>query len=247
MRIISSYPFMLLIIICIVILIFQDKIYTFVVGKAGEHWAKKELEHLDKNKYTVYHDIMFKVDGKYHQIDHLVVSEYGVFVIETKQYNGYITGGKYDKKWVRRVGEKEYYYTNPIRQNYGHIKSVCELLGLDEKVVFGIVYIPSTAKLKLDNCDEVARADELVDKITIHQEVVLNGVSLICERIERNNIISREARKKHVSNIKNNKVEIDDNMCPKCGGTLVKKDGKYGLFYGCSNYPKCHYIKKISK
>ncbi len=30
-------------------------------------------------------------------------------------------------------------------------------------------------------------------------------------------------------------------MCPRCGGKLVQKNGKFGLFYGCSNYPKCDY------
>ena len=49
-----------------------------------------------------------------------------------KQYNGYITGSKYDKNWVRHAGKKKYYYTNPIRQNYGHCKSLAELLNIDK-------------------------------------------------------------------------------------------------------------------
>lgn len=45
---------------------------------------------------------------------------------------------------------------------------------------------------------------------------------------------------------KSNKIEedfIEDMICPKCGGKLVKRKGKYGEFIGCSNYPKCHYKK----
>lgn len=48
------------------------------------------------------------------------------------------------------------------------------------------------------------------------------------------------------NNGKSNKTEEDfDNnyICPKCGGKLVKRKGKYGAFTGCSNYPKCHYKK----
>ena len=41
---------------------------------------------------------------------------------------------------------------------------------------------------------------------------------------------------------KSNKTDNDD-ICPKCGGRLVKRKGKYGEFIGCSNYPKCHYKK----
>lgn len=36
----------------------------------------------------------------------------------------------------------------------------------------------------------------------------------------------------------------ESSKCPKCGGGLVKKNGKYGPFYGCSNFPKCRFIKK---
>jgi len=32
-----------------------------------------------------------------------------------------------------------------------------------------------------------------------------------------------------------------DQLCPRCGGKLVQRTGKYGSFFGCSNYPKCTY------
>lgn len=32
--------------------------------------------------------------------------------------------------------------------------------------------------------------------------------------------------------------------CPRCGGKLYRREGKYGEFLGCSNYPKCNYTKK---
>jgi hypothetical protein len=35
-----------------------------------------------------------------------------------------------------------------------------------------------------------------------------------------------------------------DHLCPRCGGTLVQRTGKLGVFYGCSNYPKCEYTAK---
>ena len=36
-------------------------------------------------------------------------------------------------------------------------------------------------------------------------------------------------------------------VCPKCGGRLKEKKGKYGKFLGCSNYPKCKYTENIKK
>lgn len=36
-----------------------------------------------------------------------------------------------------------------------------------------------------------------------------------------------------------------NKFCPKCGGQLIKRDSKFGKFFGCSNYPKCHYTKNL--
>lgn len=37
----------------------------------------------------------------------------------------------------------------------------------------------------------------------------------------------------------------ESKKCPQCGGNLIEKIGKYGKFFGCSNYPKCRFTKKI--
>ena len=39
-------------------------------------------------------------------------------------------------------------------------------------------------------------------------------------------------------------ITDEDSFCPLCGGMLVERKGKYGTFWGCSNYPKCHYTKE---
>ena len=62
------------------------------------------------------------------------------------------------------------------------------------------------------------------------------------------NIDNKDNRKTHVQSIhndikeKNNK--INNNLCPRCGGELVTRYGKYGKFKGCSNFPKCRFTTK---
>ena len=51
-------------------------------------------------------------------------------------------------------------------------------------------------------------------------------------------------KKEHIENIKNNIEKKDISKCPKCGGLLVEREGKYGKFVGCSNYPRCKYTQK---
>lgn len=98
--------------------------YKKWIGKAGEFWVKRELKKLPKD-YFIINDVMVKTsDNKTHQIDHIIVSKYGIFVIETKQYNGYIKGNDYDKRWLIKNGNKRFYVNNPLHQNYGHVKSL---------------------------------------------------------------------------------------------------------------------------
>ena len=41
------------------------------------------------------------------------------------------------------------------------------------------------------------------------------------------------------------KAESEKEKCSECNGNLIERKGKFGQFYGCSNYPKCRYIKNL--
>ena len=131
--ILTSPIYLTMIVICLLIIIIYYLFGAKIIGWFGEYWTKKALSSLPKNKYLMINDVFIKVNNVTHQIDHIIVSPYGIFSIETKQYNGFITGNKYDKNWVRHLGKKKIYYTNPIRQNYGHVKALSELLNINEK------------------------------------------------------------------------------------------------------------------
>ena len=221
--------------------------YKQIVGWFGEHWTKKALSKLPKDKYKIINNLFISVNGLTHQIDHVIISQYGIFSVETKQYNGYITGNKYDKNWVRHAGKNKYYYTNPIRQNYGHCKALSELLNLEESKIYNIVCIPSNAKLKIEHDGEIVRYDTINEKILSYQKEVLENTEEIYNKLASSNIKDKNIKREHINNIKNNICKKDANKCPKCGGNLVEKNGKYGNFIGCSNYPKCKYTQKNNR
>ena len=50
------------------------------------------------------------------------------------------------------------------------------------------------------------------------------------------------SNKEHVKNIRQTQSDLKAGICPRCGGELVERNGKYGKFLGCSNYPKCTFI-----
>lgn len=214
-----------------------------IIGWFGEHWTRQALNKLPKDEYQIINNVLIKTNGSTHQIDHVIVSPYGIFSVETKQYNGFITGSKYDKKWVRHAGKNKYYYTNPIMQNYGHVKALSQLLNISESKIYNIVCIPSRANLKIKHDGELVRYDTIVNKILSYKKIVINNVEEIVETINKNNITDRIIKKEHVKNIRENIIDKDIEKCPKCGGNLIERNGKYGKFIGCSNYPKCRYTK----
>lgn len=225
-------------------------------GKMGEVEVGLVLSQLPSESYQIFNNVMLrKDDSETTQIDHIVVSKYGVFVIETKNYLGWIIGNEYKDQWTQNIyGNKNKFY-NPIRQNYGHIKTLGKLLGLDDSKFISIVCFSDDATLKVQAKSKVVQVSSLGKTIKQCQEVLLTDLDVAKANrlILSSNIEDRAVSKEHVKQVKQKQAEkkqqpisekAKENTCPKCGAKLVRKKGKYGYFMACSAYPKCKYIAK---
>lgn len=238
-----------LVILSIIYRIFKPKIK----GVIGEKSISIILASLSSNKYIVLNNILLKTETGTTQIDHVVVSIFGLFVIETKNYKGWIIGQERDEYWTQSIYGNRNRFKNPIRQNYGHIKAVEMLLKEypDLPITSVIAFSnKSSIKVKSENTPvlyftQVAR---YIKRESVKEVISTNTLVKIVDIIKAANIADKSARKHHVENIydKINDTEskIAQGICPKCGGNLVKRNGKYGEFIGCSNYPKCRFIVK---
>ena len=246
----SNNPKLLLYTIILIVLCITLKVYyPNFRGFMGEFWVKLELKKLPKDKYVVLNDIMIKDEKGTHQIDHLVISMFGIFVIEMKNYYGLIKGKEFDNKWCQYLGKNKSYFLNPIHQNYGHIKSLSNLLKLDDKYFISVICFSNQAKIDVKSSSIVTQVDFLDNEILKYNEnIVDSDIKELANVIIDNNIEDKKSRKQHVEDIRikvNNARELENNMiCPKCGNELVERNGKYGKFIGCSDFPKCKYIKK---
>lgn len=230
--------------LCILLKIYYPKFR----GLMGEFWVKLELKKLPKNKYIVLNDIMIKDQNGTHQIDHIILSNYGIFVIEMKNYYGLIKGKEQDNKWCQYLGKFKNRFMNPIHQNYGHIKALSNMLKIDGKHFISMICFSNQAKVIVNCKTTVTQLDYLINEIKKHNEIILDiNIEEIKNSILSNNITNKKIRKQHIKNIHSQlriKEELANRMiCPKCGGELVKKNGKYGKFIGCSNFPKCKYTR----
>lgn len=220
-----------------------------IKGKSGEAIVGVILNTLPKEEYRSIHNVLLKTDRGTSQIDYLVVSIYGIFVIEVKNYTGWITGSEYGNQWTQTIYHTKHRFLNPIHQNYGHVKAVEALLDDPSIPVYPIVTFSGDCDLKVKTEEsQVGLWGDLKDMIrkdSVSQVMNIAEMERITSLFQNSNIDSRENRKEHLQEIRSQQNQIREGICPRCGGRLVVRHGRYGDFLGCSNYPRCRYTKDL--
>ena len=200
------------------------------------------------NGYTIFNDVYILENGKSSQIDHVVLSPYGIFVIETKNYKGWIYGDEKSQYWIKNMYGTKYQFYNPLLQNYSHVKGLQALFGFSSQHFIPIVVFANAAKIKgnypnhnVINVSELISTIEAYQKVVFTEDVLATAINkLTYSSFETSETVSiHQAQVK--ANIKSQRRDIMEGICPRCGGSLIHKEGKYGSFWGCSNYPKCRY------
>lgn len=222
-----------------------------IKGYIGEKKVAFILSSLDDLKYKVINDVVLNINGRTSQIDHLVISKYGIFVIETKNYNGWILGGENSEYWTQFVYKRKLKFYNPIFQNAGHIKALKSCLNdFPNTNYFSIIVFTSSAEIKVHTTAEIIYSVDLIDTIYKYTDANIsdNERDIIFQRINKLNSVDIFDRDKHIQFI-NQRIQkraslINENSCPRCGSNLINRNGKFGSFLGCSSYPKCKFTCK---
>ncbi len=221
-------------------------------GGAGEKIVSLILSRLNSDKYKVVNNVILKNPGGTSQIDHIVVSNYGVFVIESKNYKGHIYGKEQDKFWTQGIYKRKEKLYNPIRQNYGHVQALKERLGEDGDIrIIPVVVFSINTTLKIKTTSHVVYSVNLLKTIKkYHQELISDEKrEQIYSKIVSFNRTGKDVRKQHVNGIHKAKREraekVKQSICPRCRGSLVARRGKHGAFRGCSNYPRCRFTSSV--
>jgi hypothetical protein len=118
------------------------------LGEAMTRWFV--LDRLDPREYRVFHDLYVpRADGVgTSQIDHVVVSRFGVFVIETKNLGGWIAGRENEKLWTQKNGRQTRKIQNPLIQNRGHVRALGDFLDFDGSAFIPVVWMIGDARMK---------------------------------------------------------------------------------------------------
>lgn len=219
-------------------------------GRRGERRVSSRLFSLP-SEYHVFNDVYIEVQGRSVQIDHIVISRYGIFVIETKNYTGWIYGNDKSEFWIKNMYGNKYQFRNPLKQNYSHVKSLQALLGVPESKFIPIIVFLNGATLKCNTTGIVIYSYQLRHTILDHSVPIFSDaeVEKLIALLSSSYIVEKKRRSNHVHRIQGNINEkhalIASGICPRCKGKLVVRRGKYGEFLGCSNYPRCNFKSNL--
>ena len=135
-------------------------------GREGEKETIIFLNQINGYKQVI-NNIMLNDTGKTRHIDHIAITERGVFVIETKNFSGNVYGRENSKEWQQFLGNKRYDFVNPIYQNFGHTEMVKKVLQNKVDEIYSVIVFTIKCKLKLD---EVTTKVMYVDEIKEYVE-----------------------------------------------------------------------------
>jgi restriction system protein len=120
-----------------------------VMSMVGRLLVRHKLKSaLPSSYYTIFNNVSLDTGRRTTQIDHVVVSSYGIFVIETRHLYGWITGSWNDRLWTRTLLRFNRRFQNPIRQNQAHIRALQGLLGVDSSKFHSLVVFTAGARFK---------------------------------------------------------------------------------------------------
>ncbi|MDX9785841.1 MAG: NERD domain-containing protein [Desulfobacterales bacterium] len=224
-------------------------IFSSIKGFDGEltGWLSKKL-FLDSEIYKDFNNVTINTNSGTTQIDQIIVSKFGIFVIEVKNLKGWIFGDEKAAKWTQALNGKKYQFQNPLRQNFRHTKALSAFLGIDHSKIYSVVMFWGECEFKTPMPENVmmrgwTKYVKSKSKIMFtDDEVVQIGEAIMTGRLPA----TWNTKKAHLQSLKER--HQDDGVCPKCGRGLVLRTVRKGpeigsQFYGCSGFPQCHFTK----
>lgn len=226
---------------------------------------------LPKDEYHLFKDVTLHAEDGTTQIDHIIVSRYGVFVIETKNMKGWIFGSANQKTWTQKIYKHTNKFQNPLHQNYKHVKTLETLLDIPSSAIHSLVVFVGDSTFKTEMPDNVTYAGGYIRHIKAKREVVLSqaDIDAVIRRIEQLRLQrGLTTNRQHVRHLRQKQTVASPltpsttpsagssatpqspKQCPKCGSEMVLRTTKNGKnagnqFWGCATFPACRGVIQL--
>lgn len=204
---------------------------------------------LSSSDYVDINDVTIRTRRGTTQIDHVIVSLYGVFVVETKDMSGWIFGSEDDPFWTKINRGNKLKFQNPLHQNEGHIRVLSNLTRISPEKMHSVVAFRGNCSLRTQMPPNVLTGGYITYVKSKRQVFFTKAdVKRIVAAIETGMLPrTRATHLKHVDYLKQRFGST--TTCGRCGSPLVLRTAKSGSnagnqFFGCSRFPSCRYVRK---
>ncbi|OUR88981.1 nuclease [Methylophaga sp. 42_8_T64] len=203
---------------------------------------------LDPAVYYLLKNVTIPTESGTTQIDQIVVSVYGVFVVATKNIHGLIVGQPQQKVWTQQVSKYKFQFQNPLHQNHEHIKTLQALLYLNDEQVHSVIVFVGKSEFNTPQPENITHGMAYIRYIKSKTELLITPK-------EKDQIIAAIENGRLTTSFKTNREQISHvqqivadkesrKPCPLCGNNMVLRQTKIGdhkgkHFWGCSNFPRC--------
>ena len=221
-------------------------------GQRGERRVRRMLRRgLKAPHYVALHNITLDAPGGSTQIVHVVVSRFGLFVIETKNLQGRITGSERQPAWTQTLGQHTFAFQNPLRQNYRHTQALASALQLAPEQVHSVVAFVGRSQLPAHRPANVTQGQGCVRYIRTFQQPVWtpDQVQALAQQLQTQRLPpTRATHRAHVQQLKKRHSPAGQRPCPDCGQPMVLRTARAGAhagqqFWGCSAFPQCRAVQ----
>ena len=234
-----------------------------LIGLFKSPWAKGHIGELlvrlfahwqlDKQTYRRLHNVTLNTPDGTTQIDHIFLSPYGIFVLETKNMSGWIFGSEKQAQWTQKLYKRTFKFQNPLRQNYKHLKALEATLGVNPEHLHSVIIFVGGSTFKTEVPANVTQGIGFIRYIKSFQQPLFSAaeVDTMLHALQTGRRAPTLAtHREHVQNLKRRSDPTAERRCPKCGSALVIRTRKTAAnvgqqFWSCSTFPKCRTMQSI--
>jgi len=238
--------------VVVVVTTLKSPWFKGMMGEAMVNFAAKR--RLDPADYHLIKNVTLPTEEGSTQIDHIIVSRFGIFVIETKNMKGWIYGSAHQKRWTQKIFRHTNSFQNPLHQNHKHVKTLASCLGIDDEYIHSLIVFVGDSQFKTPMPENVTYAGGYIRYIKSKEQPVINDaeVAEIANKIESGRLTpSFRTHRNHVKHVKQIvEQKAKEHHCARCGSPMIRRVAKKGAnkgreLWGCSSFPKCRHVENI--
>lgn len=193
----------------------------FNKGRIAEYYTWRILNNQPEYKKILI-NLYIPNEDHTSEIDSILINKYGIFVIESKGFSGWIFGNETQKEWTQVIYKNKNRFYNPIMQNRNHIKSLANILKIKDMNIFrSYIVFSERCELKKITVNKpnvrVVKRNHLQDTLNKDYEkygnILLNSqIRDFSDKLNKYMFSNDDIKNEHIKYVKEIKDEMREEL-----------------------------------